>query len=103
MFEIDAVRHAIETDMSCDELSDCYLQLIELATRPQLSDANLASIARRQRKLQKSNEIIMGLLVGNKDMAEFYDDHNGRTLVGAYNETLAVVEAIVGATTRQQG
>jgi gamma-glutamyl:cysteine ligase YbdK (ATP-grasp superfamily) len=96
MLEIDTVKLAIEHHPSyelVDKISDIYIELIELATRPQLTEANIASIVRRRQLLQDEHEFTTALLERNQWLGETAGQEG--SVVEAYLGTLAQIDEIV--------
>lgn len=96
MLEIDGVRTVIERCPNweaADDLSDAYLELIELATRSVLTDEVLGSIRRRRQLLQENDPLIRAQFEEHEDWPCF----GGVT--AAYDSTLAQIDDLSG----QQG
>jgi hypothetical protein len=97
MLEIDCVRVAMEAAKPyevADEISDKYLEMIELATRPRITDTGLAQLTRRRQFLADRHDDIVRILRHN----EWVTDDG--SVAEAYESVLSQVDTIF---TRQQG
>lgn len=96
MFEIDTVQRAIEHYGAfelVDKISDTYEEVIELATKPELTDANLLSIDRGLQYLRSRQDFISELLERNQWLGEISGREQGSVL-NAYLGVLMQIEEI---------
>lgn len=99
MLEIDEVRSAIEDGAAferCDDLSDEYYTVIEMATRPSLSEAEQRALYARIEHLQVNGDFIGRLLAKRDDQLMLIHGNDVQTVSGAYMSALEQVKNMAG-------
>jgi hypothetical protein len=96
MFEIDSVRRAIESGALfeiTDDVSDAYFDVVEIATRPILTDEATARFHRRRQTIDSHQTYILSLLEREQSILELLGEE--RSLQSAYLETIAQADSIL--------